>query len=108
LTVRQTLQPFFSERITMTNFRRTLLAIVSVAVAVSLAGCITSISSRNATPGYQNYQPIPQGPVETPPLVEPAPEPFVPPTPSTTRGLGIRTTSFFQSMGDKVRDTFHR
>lgn len=89
----------------MMNFRKTVLTIAALTVTLSLAGCVSSLSSRNATQGYQDYQqPIPQGvgPMEPPPAVEPAPEPL-PPTPSAARSLGIRTTSFIQSIGDKMR-----
>ncbi len=104
----------------MTSLRRTILAIASVSIAISLSGCcVTSISSRKScqTPAtnYQpTYEPIPQGigPAEfPPPAAEPAPTPAIPPAPmptSTKRSLGTRTTQMMQSWGDSMRDTFMR
>jgi len=105
----------------MTNIRRTILAIASVSIAITLSGCcVTGISSRKScqTPAA-NYQPtyeaIPQGigPAEFPPPAEsgPAPTPIIPPAPtptptSTQRNFGTRTTQMMRSWGDSMRDTF--
>ena len=107
------------ERATMINLRRTILAIASVSIAISLSGCcVTSISSRKScqTPAsnYQpTYEPIPQGigPAEIMPPAAPPPPAPVPPAPSPTstmRNFGTRTTQLMQSWGDSMRDTFTR
>ena len=102
----------------MTNFRRTLLPLAVLGVAVTLSGCVTSISSRKSQAPCPNcqpaYEPIPQGigPMDAPmdpAPPEPVPLPYAPPSPTTTnRGFGDRTTTAIRSFGDSVRDTFTR
>ena len=99
----------------MKNLRRTLLPIAALAVAITLSGCcVTSMSCRKAQATCPNcqpaYEPIPQGigPMDPAPL-EPAPQPFVPPAPtSSSRSFGVKTTAAIREFGDSVRDTFTR
>ena len=99
----------------MTNFRRTLLPVAALGVAITLSGCcVTSISCRKAQTPCPNcqpaYEPIPQGigPMDPAPP-EPTPLPSVPPAPtSANRSFGVKTTAAIREFGDSVRDTFTR
>ncbi|MEK6259751.1 MAG: hypothetical protein AABP62_14125 [Planctomycetota bacterium] len=103
----------------MTTVRFARSLIVATCVTVLASGCVTSMKFRNSrqsnsiqTPYESTPLPLPMGDpptFESPP--SPLPESAPPPAPasaSTLDDFGVKTSAFFRSAGEKMKQAFHR